>query len=172
MIELHPQAILDIMVRATVVYLALLAMFRLAGKRELGQMSVFDFVVILIIANAVQNAMIGSDTSLTGGLVAAGTLVIADRIVDRAGFRFAWLEHRLTGNPTLLVHNGQVIEDHLRREGITVDQVMMALREHGIETLPEARSAVLEVDGTISVIPGDQPMHRTRRRVRGRKPAG
>lgn len=172
MIELQPQALLQIMVRATVVYVALLVMFRLAGKRELGQMTVLDFVVILIISNAVQNAMIGTDTSLTGGLVAAATLIIVDRSVDWTGFRYRWFGGKLAGSPTLLVHDGRLIEQHLRREGITTEELMAALRAHGIDTLPAVRDAVLEVDGTISVIPADRPTHRTRRRVRGRKRAG
>lgn len=172
MIELEPRALFEIVVRAALVYVALMVMLRMAGKRELGQMSVFDLVVVLIIANAVQNAMVGSDTSLTGGLIAAATLILVNRLVNRVAFRISWIDRGLTGSPTLLVHDGQLVNDHLIQEGVTVEEVMMGLREHGIDSLDEVQSAILEVDGTISVIATDQPVHRTRRRVRGRKRAG
>lgn len=172
MIELDPATLLNIAVRSALVYVALSLMLRLAGKRELGQMSVFDFVVVLIIANAVQNAMVGSDTSLTGGLVAAVTVILANRFVSWADFRVGWIDRRLTGSPTLLVHNGQFVADHMRHEGITTDEVMMAVREHGIDSLEHVRSVVLEVDGTMSVIAASGPIHRPRRRIRGRRRPG
>jgi len=158
--------------RTIVVYLVLWALLRLAGKRELGQMSLFDLVVLLVISNAVQNAMVGPDTSLTAGLLAAATLVFVNWFVDRFGLRFPWLRERIIGSPTLLVHDGEIIPDHLRHEGLSTDEVLQALREHGVDELASVKSAVLEVDGTISVVPADAPSSRTRRRIRGRKPAG
>ncbi|MBI4495176.1 MAG: DUF421 domain-containing protein [Chloroflexi bacterium] len=135
-------------------------------------MTSFDLVVVLTISNAVQNAMVGEDTSLNGGLLAAITLLCVNWLVDRLGLRHAWFRHRLTGSPTLLVHEGLFLEDHLRREGIAKEEVMQALREHGVDDLRAVKLAVLEVDGTISVIPSDVKSSRTRRRIRGRKPAG
>jgi uncharacterized membrane protein YcaP (DUF421 family) len=172
LLNLNPPSLAVLVLRTVAVYLALLVLLRLAGKRELGQMTPFDLVVLLVISNAVQNAMVGPDTSLTGGLLAAATLVIVNWLVDRLGVRAAWLRQRLIGGPTLLVHEGAFVEDRLRREGITEEEVMQALREHGIDQLDKVKLAVLEVDGTISVVPTGVKTTRTRRRVRGRKPAG
>jgi uncharacterized membrane protein YcaP (DUF421 family) len=135
-------------------------------------MTTFDLVVVLVIANAVQNAMVGSNVSLTAGIVAAGTLLIVNTVVGRLGLRSTWLRERLRGEPALLVHDGALIREHLRREGVGEDEVMQALREHGVDDIRTVRTAVLEVDGTISVIPADAASSRTRRLIRGRKPAG
>lgn len=169
-IDLDPRALAEIVGRTLVVYAALLAGLRLAGKRELGQMSAFDLVVILVISNAVQNAMVGANTSLTGGLVAAGTLLAVNAVLVRTGLHSRWLRQRFLGSPTLLVHEGELIPGHLRHEGLESDEVMQALREHGIDDLRKVKSAVLEVDGTISVIPEAAPSTRTKHRIGGRKP--
>ena len=172
MLDLDPRDLLEIVLRTTAVYVFLLLILRLAGKRELGQLRVFDLVVVLVIANAVQNAMVGPDTSLTGGLVAAAVLVLLDRGTDRLALRTSRLGSLLAGTPTLLVYDGRVIDAHLRREGGGEDELLMALREHGVAAPEGVKLAVLEVDGTISVVPRDAPLQRGRRRVRGRKPAG
>ncbi len=170
LLNLDPTSLALVVVRTLVVYLALLVGLRLAGKRELGQMTPFDLAVLLVISNAVQNAMVGPDTSLSGGLLAAATLLVANWLVDRLGLRSVWLRERLIGNPTLLVHDGTYVATHLRTEGVTEAEVMQALREHGVDDLRTVKLAVLEVDGTISVIPTDARSSRTRRRIRGRKP--
>jgi uncharacterized membrane protein YcaP (DUF421 family) len=169
---LDPLSLGLIVLRTLSVYFALLIGLRIAGKREIGQMTAFDLIVLLIISNAVQNAMIGPDSSLNGGIIAAMTLLVVNHLLNRIGFQSRWLYRGLTGEPSLLVHDGRFIEDHLRREGITADEVMQALREHGVEDLKTVKNAVLEVDGTISVVPASAPSSRTRRRIRGRKPAG
>lgn len=135
-------------------------------------MTAFDLVVVLIIANAVQNAMVGTNASLTAGLVAAATLLVTNSVIDRLGLRYGWIRERLRGQPTLLVHEGVLIHEHLRHEGVAEDEVMQALREHGVEDLSTVKAAVLEVDGTISVISADVASSRTRRHLRGRRPAG
>lgn len=172
LLNLDPAALAVIALRTSVVYLVLLVGLRAAGKRELGQMTVFDLLVVLIVSNAVQNAMVGPDVSLTGGLVAALTLLVLNRLVGELGRRSAWFQRGIVGTPTLLVHDGTLIEPHLRREGLTVDEVMQALREHGVDDLRSVKLAVLEVDGTISVISANAATSRTRRRLRGRKPLG
>ncbi|HVX29723.1 MAG TPA: YetF domain-containing protein [Nitrolancea sp.] len=171
MINYDPLTLAEIVLRTSVVYIALLIGIRVAGKRELGQMSPFDLVVVLVIANAVQNAMVGSDTSLTGGLLAAFVLLLVNWIVGRLRLHIPWLERDLTGHATLLVNNGHFIESNLRREGVDEDEVYMAMREHGVDKIDQVEIAILEIDGTISIVP-KQPgvSHRTRRRVRGRKP--
>src|SRR5438067_2025902 len=113
-------------------------------------MTPFDLVVLLIISNAVQNAMIGPDTSLMGGVLAAITLLLLNWALDRLGLQATWLRSQLVGHPSLLVHEGRLIQAHLRAEGVTEDEVMQALREHGVDDLNDVRDAVLEVDGTIS----------------------
>jgi len=172
MINLHGDILGGVVVRTLVVYVALLFGLRIAGKRELGQMSPFDLVVVLLIANAVQNAMVGSDTSLTGGLVAAAALLAINWVVGRLRLRYGWFEREIRGSATLLVNDGHFIEPHLRREGIDPEDVYMAMREHGVEELSQVKAAILEVDGTISIVPGSSVVHRTRRRARGRKPTG
>ncbi|MGQ9675521.1 MAG: DUF421 domain-containing protein [Chloroflexota bacterium] len=171
-IGVSPEGLTIVVLRTLVVYLALLVGLRLAGKRELGQMTPFDLVVVLVISNAVQNAMVGPDTSLAAGLAAAFTLLLANWTLNRAGLKWSWLQRGVVGSPTLLISHGRFIGDHLRREGIEPDEVLMAMREHGIADVSDVETAVLEVDGTISIIPMGTVSHRTRRRLRGRKPVG
>jgi uncharacterized membrane protein YcaP (DUF421 family) len=133
------------------------------GKRELGQMNIYDLVLVIVLANAVQNAMVGDDNSLVGGIVSATTLLVLNRLFTWLLARSRRLEQKLVGDPLLIVRNGQLIEDHMHREGITREQVMAALREHGMQRLNEAAMCVLEVDGTISVVPKSADVMRSRR---------
>jgi uncharacterized membrane protein YcaP (DUF421 family) len=143
----------NIVLRVAVIYLVILIGLRLAGKRELGQMTVFDLVVLLLLANAVQNAMVGPDTSLAGGLLAAVVLLVMNAVVARLRLRWPGLRRIVEGSPTLLVLRGEVIADHLRREGLDQETLEAALREHGVAHLGEVEMAVLEIDGSISVVP-------------------
>jgi uncharacterized membrane protein YcaP (DUF421 family) len=166
-----PLSLVLIVARTLIVYFVLLVALRLSGKREIGQMTPFDLVVLLVISNAVQAAMVGPDISLNGGILAALSLLVINHLVNRLGLKSRVFEQRVAGQPSLLVSNGQLIEEHLQHEGVTADEVMQALREHGIDDLKSVKLAVLEVDGTISVVPLDAMITRTRRRIRGRKPA-
>src|SRR6266508_2674709 len=141
-VDLDPGSIGEVVLRTLAVYVALLLLLRLAGKRELGQMTTFDLVVVLIIANAVQNAMVGANTSLTAGLVAAATLLVVNSALDRLGLRYGWVRERLRGQPTLLIHEGTLVREHLVREGIDEDEVMQALREHGVDDVRAVKTAV------------------------------
>ncbi len=156
----------QIAVRTLAVYAAVLVGLRVMGKRQLGQMNVADLVVILLIANAVQNAMVGPDTSLIGGVAAAVTLLVVNFLLTRVLSRNPFAERLVEGSPTLLVKDGQVVVPNLRREGVTEDELEMAIREHGIESAGSVRVAYLEPDGTISAIPMDAKVMRGRRRVR------
>jgi uncharacterized membrane protein YcaP (DUF421 family) len=167
-----PLSLIEIVVRTLAVYVALLLGLRLAGKRELGQMTPFDLVVFLIVANAVQNAMVGADTSLNGGLLAAAVLIGVNYLVNRAGLRSKWFRQRLVGTSTILVNRGQYVQENLRREGVTEDDVLEAIREHGVNDVEGVRIAVLEVDGTISVVPTGSPVIRTKRRFGARAATG
>ena len=142
-------------VRTLVVYLALLIGLRLVGRRELGQMTPFDLVVILLIANALQNAMVGPDTSVTGGLASAFTLLAVNWILSQLRARIPWLRRVVEGEPILLVSEGKVIDEHLRRASIDRADLEQAVREHGVATISEVETATLEVDGTVSVISKD-----------------
>lgn len=143
----------DIALRTAVIYLVLLVGLRLAGKREIGQMTVFDLVVLLLLANAVQNAMVGPDTSLAGGILAAVVLLVMNVVIARLRMRWPRLRQLVEGSPTLLVLHGAAIADHLHREGIDQETLEAALREHGVKDLADVEMAVLEIDGSISVVP-------------------
>jgi len=167
--------LLNIAVRSTVIYFALLVGIRLTGRRSLGQLALFDLVLLLIIANAVQNAMVGPDTSLVGGLVAAGTLLFWHQVIDRVRRGSRGISKFIAGEGIMLINEGKVLEEHCRRAGITRDDLLQALREHGVGRPDDVRLAVLEPDGMISVIryddikPGARPHHRIKmvRRVSG-----
>jgi len=152
----------EIALRTAVVYVALLLLLRIAGKREIGQMTAFDVVVILTVANAVQNAMVGPDNSLVGGLVAAAVLVAINYGVAALGVRSRIFKSALRGHPTLLINGGQFVVTNLRREEIDPDDVFMAMREHGIDTIDQVKLAVLETDGSISIVPREVETIRTR----------
>jgi uncharacterized membrane protein YcaP (DUF421 family) len=155
-----------IVVRSALVYVAVFAGLRLAGKRELGQMTVFDLVVILLIANAVQNSMVGSDLSVQGGILAALVLLVLNRAVALLRLRSTRWGRMLEGTPTVLVEDGQLIEPSLRREGLERQEVEMVVREHGVDSLADVKMAVLETDGSISIVPMASPVVRTRKHVR------
>jgi uncharacterized membrane protein YcaP (DUF421 family) len=162
----HPGTpVLGIVLRTLAVYFVVLFGLRIFGKRQLGQMSIGDLVMILLIANAVQNAMVGPDTSLIGGLVAAMVLLVVNVLVVRALSRNSRAERFFEGTPTLLVKDGNYVEANLRHEGLARDEVDMAIREHGIGDASTVRVAYLEPDGTISVIPMDQKVLRGRKKV-------
>ncbi len=156
----------EIVLRSAVVYIALLVGLRLTGKRQIGQMAPFDLVVILLVANAVQNAMVGPDTSLLGGLISAGVLLGANVVVSHSRDRIPGLRRALEGQPAILVSDGKVIAKAVADEQIDMDELEQAIREHGIEKLEDVRMAVLEVDGTISIVPMGTETIRTHRRFR------
>ena len=159
----------EIVLRTAVVYVVVLGLLRIGGKRELGQMSPADLVVILIIANAVQNAMTGGDVSLIGGLVSAGTLVGLNLLLGRFGRDLPVLGRLVVEEPTLLLQDGEPIRKNMDSEHVDVADLEMAAREHGIADLTEVAAAVLEVDGSISVIPKKGGgYHKSRRRFKPR----
>jgi uncharacterized membrane protein YcaP (DUF421 family) len=154
-----PAEIGAIAFRTLVVYLFILAAFRLAGKREVGQLAPFDFALVLLIANSVQNAMVGPNTSLLGGLVAATVLLVVNFALGRIAVRNRRVERLLRGEARILVNRGHVYEASLRAEGLSHEDLLQALRENGCATPADCRLAVLEVDGHISVIPArTQPL--------------
>ena len=158
---------LVIAAKTTVVYVVLIAGLRLLGKRELGQMSLYDLVLVIILGNAVQNAMINSDNTLGGGLVAAAVLLILNWFLNQFIIHSRLAERFLVGGPVLIVHDGQPVRANMAREGITNEELDAALREHGIDDVSRVHLAVLEADGTISVVPLESTVLRSRRHYRG-----
>ena len=158
----------EIIVRTTVVYVVVLVGFRVSGKRQIGQMTPFDLVLILLIANAVQNAMVGPDSSLIGGLIAAAALLVLNLAVANYRERIPLLRTLVEGQPAVLISDGKLVEPAIRREGIDLLELEQAVREHGLDGLGEVKMAVLEVDGTISVVPRGAETVRTHRRFRQR----
>ena len=148
--------LLQIVLRTGVIYLLVLVGVRLSGKREVGQMTPFDLTLLLLLSNSVQNAMTGPDTSLLGGVIAAATLLILNYLVaDVAGLsrRFRKL---VEGEPSLLIHDGKIIESHMEKEHVSMDELHCSLREHGINSKDQVALAVLEVDGSISCLKYDE----------------
>ena len=148
--------LLQIVLRTGVIYLLVLIGVRLSGKREVGQMTPFDLTLLLLLSNSVQNAMTGPDTSLLGGVIAARTLLILNYLVaDVAGGnrRFRRADR---GRTDLLIHDGKIIEAHMAKERVSMDELHRALREHGINSCDQVALAVLEVDGSISCLKYDE----------------
>jgi len=164
----HPDTmgVIVIAAKTTIVYLFLVLGLRLLGKRELGQMTIYDMVLLIVLANSVQNSMVGQDNSLVGGLVAGSILLILNKLFNLAMIRSTKLRAVMVGEPRLILNHGHLIYSHMAKEGITKDQVMAALREHGLTSLAEAQIAVLEVDGSISVVPADTNVLHSRRHFR------
>ncbi|HZI22287.1 MAG TPA: YetF domain-containing protein [Gemmatimonadales bacterium] len=160
--------LLDVALRTSVVYFFVLIGLRLSGTRTLGQLTVFDFVLLLIISNAVQNAMVGPDTSLVGGLVAAGVLMAWHWVINVLRLRDRRIAKLIAGEGIMLLYHGKILDEHIHRAGITRDELLQALREHGVARADDVMFAVLEPDGTISVVryddmkPGERQHHRIR----------
>ena len=148
-----------------VVYAALLVALRVFGKREVGQFTIFDLVFVLLVANALQPAMTGPDYSLTGGLALIVSLVGANFIVGQLD-RVPAIHRLFTPAPSVVIKDGKYLKSTMDREGITEDEIEMAIREHGVEGAKDVKLAVLEADGSISVVSTDAKTPRRRRRVR------
>jgi uncharacterized membrane protein YcaP (DUF421 family) len=148
--------IVEIILRTVVIYLVVLVGVRLSGKREVGQMTPFDLVLLLLISNSVQNAMTGPDTSVLGGIAAAVTLLVMNYGVAEVSGINRRFRKVVEGQPSLLVHDGQIIAPHMAKEHVSMDELERALREHGINNYHDVALAVLEVDGSISCLKYDE----------------
>ena len=135
---------------------------RLFGKKELSQLNTADVILILLISNAVQNAMVGADTSLTGGLAAAAVLFVINFVLKKVMFRYDKFNVFMSGKPEILILNG-IVDDHvLKKVCITTNELLEAMREHGTEKIADVKLAMLEVDGNISIITGDKNLQQTK----------
>ncbi len=148
--------VVEKILRTVIVYVFLVVGLRLAGKRELAQLNPFDLVVLLVLSNAVQNAIIGNDNSVSGGLLGAVTLLVVNAIVVRFLYDRKKLDELIEGEQDVLIENGEIKMDHLRRELIRLPQLETAARKQGFESLDEVDRAVLEPGGTL-VFLGKKP---------------
>ncbi len=142
----------EFIVRAVVVYVFLLIALRLTGKRQVGQLSPFDLVLLLVLSNSVQNSMNGGDNSMVGGLVSATTLILLNFGISFVTFRSRKAETLIEGTPQVLVHNGKVNHKTMEKEKLTESELNSAMRHSGITKLEEVRFAVLENNGAITII--------------------
>jgi uncharacterized membrane protein YcaP (DUF421 family) len=141
-----------LVIRAVVVYIAVLFLLRMTGKRQIGQMGMAQFVALLLISNAVQNSMNGGDNSITGGLILAATLMILSYFFAIITYNSKDWENFVQGRPTLLIHHGLLLKENLRRELLSIRELRVLLRKQGIHDLNEIEEAVLESDGFISIV--------------------
>lgn len=146
----------EFVVRGVIVYVFLLILLRLTGRRQVGQLAPFDLVLLLVLSNAVQNSMNGGDNSLIGGLISAATLILLNYVIGFATFRNKRLEGLIEGRPQVLIHNGSLFEDVLTRAKLTHHELDAALRRAGCACVEDVHSAVLENNGSISVTPRAQ----------------
>jgi uncharacterized membrane protein YcaP (DUF421 family) len=141
----------ELIFRSLVIYFALLFLLRLTGKRQIGQFSPFDLILLLLVSEAVQNAIIASDDSLTAGLIAVATLIAANYLVGLATFKSKRLERVVEGRPQVLIHEGRIFEDVMREARMTRKELDTALRHEGFFELGKIKLAILETNGDISV---------------------
>ncbi|MBB2151494.1 DUF421 domain-containing protein [Pedobacter gandavensis] len=164
---------LDIILRSLAVYTFMLVAIRLTGKKELSQLNTTDVVLILLISNAVQNAMVGNNTSLAGGLVAAAVLFALNFALKKLMYKNKKFRDMLSEKPEILIHNGKLDFEKLARLDITDDELREAMREHGVEKFKEVKLAIFEVDGNISIITGSDTLKHTQyKRKRKQKALG
>ena len=149
---MHPGVpVIEKVIRTVVVYAFLLIGLRLAGKRELTQLNPFDLVVLLLLSNTVQNAIIGEDNSLAGGILGAAVLLALNGVLVRVLFRWGKLD-AIEGRPDLLIRNGRIIRKHLDRELITLAELESAARRQGLESLAHVKHCRLETGGALTFI--------------------
>jgi uncharacterized membrane protein YcaP (DUF421 family) len=147
-----------------IIYVFIIVAIRLFGKKELAQLSVIDLVFILLISNAVQNAMVLGDNTLVGGMIAAGTLFIVNYSLKYLQYRFPQFSKALQGDAIMLVYKGKVVESHMRLAKISYNELMEAIREHGVASVADVDLAILEVDGNISVLSHEFKKQSSKRR--------
>jgi uncharacterized membrane protein YcaP (DUF421 family) len=142
----------ELVLRVAIIYAAVFILLRMVGKKHVGELAPFDLVVLLLLSECVQNALIADDNSLTGGLVAAGALFGLNQIVGYVTWRAKPIERMLEGRPRFLVRHGRVLREELAREQITQSELLEALRRQGCFSIGKVRYAILENDGAISVL--------------------
>jgi uncharacterized membrane protein YcaP (DUF421 family) len=164
--------ILDIIIRSAAVYFFMMIALRLTGKKQLSQLNTTDVILILLISNAVQNAMVGNDTSLLGGVIAASVLFIINFTLRKLMYKYKKLGEFLQEKPEILIHDGNLDFKILSKLNITSDELREAMREHGVEYFKEVKLAMLEIDGNISIITGETNLRQTHHKRKLHKTLG
>ncbi len=152
---------LDIILRSISVYIFMIIALRIFGKKELSQLNPADIILILLISNSVQNAMVGANTSLLGGLAAASVLFVLNFILKKIMIKSKLLNKLIQDKPVILIHNGNLDFKTLSRLNITSDELREAMREHGVEHYKDVKLSMLEVDGSISIVTGEHNLKQT-----------
>lgn len=152
---------LDITLRTAAIYLFMVIALRVFGKKELSQLNTTDVILILLISNSVQNAMVGNNSSLYGGLIAATVLFSINFILKKLMFKYQKFNKLISEKPEVLIHNGNLEFKTLSRLNITSEELREAMREHGIEHFKDVKLSMLEIDGNISIITGDSNLRQT-----------
>jgi uncharacterized membrane protein YcaP (DUF421 family) len=160
---------LPIVYSSATIYLFIIIAVRLFGKKEFAQLSVSDLVFVLLISNAVQNAMVGPNTTLTGGIVAASTLFMVNYLFKYLVYRFPIFQSLVSGEPKMLIYKGMVNEENLRKARISVNELIETVREHGCKSIKEVDLAILETDGNISVLSNNYKNQSYQHRKHGKK---
>ena len=151
----------DIIIRSASVYFFMLIALRIFGKKELSQLNTADVILILLISNSVQNAMVGSNISLLGGLAAASVLFVINFVLKKLMYKSKWFSNLMQEKPEILIHDGNIDFKALSKLNITSDELHEAMREHGVEHFTQVKLAILEIDGNISIISGDKNLRQT-----------
>jgi uncharacterized membrane protein YcaP (DUF421 family) len=152
---------LDVIIRSAAVYLFMVIALRIFGKKELSQLNTADVILILLISNAVQNAMVGNNTTLLGGIAAATVLFTINFTLKKLMYRFKKFSDFMLEKPEILIHDGTLDFKILSKLNITSDELKEAMREHGVEYFADVKLAMLEIDGNISIIIGDKMLKQT-----------
>ena len=163
---------LDIIIRSVSVYLFMIIALRIFGKKELSQLNTADVILILLISNSVQNAMVGSNVSLLGGITAAVALFLINFLFKRIMQKSKFIKNLVQDKPEILIHNGKLEFKTLARLGISSDELQEAMREHGVEYYKDVKLAMLEIDGNISVISGNENLKQTHHKRKIHKTLG
>jgi len=165
---------LDIIIRSASVYFFMLIALRIFGKKELSQLNTSDVILILLISNSVQNAMVGNNTSLLGGLAAAIVLFIINYSLKKLMFKSKIFHDFMQEKPEILIHSGILDFEILSKLNISSEELQEAMREHGVEHFSDVKLAMLEIDGNISIISGEKNLRQThyRRLKRTKKAMG
>ena len=163
---------IDITLRSVAVYFFMIIALRIFGKKELSQLNTADVILILLISNSVQNAMVGADTSLYGGIIAAFSLFLINFIFKKVMLKSKFIKGLVQDKPEILIHNGKIEFKTLARLGITSEELEEAMREHGIEYYKDVKLAMFEIDGNISIISGNENLKQTHHKRKVHKSLG
>ena len=163
---------LDIVIRSVSVYFFMIIALRLFGKKQLSQLNTADVILILLISNSVQNAMVGNNTSLYGGIVAALALFVINFMFKKVMSKSNFIKNLVQDKPEILIHNGKLEIQTLAQIGITDDELKEAMREHGVEFYKDVKLAMFEIDGSISIISGDKDLKQTHHKRKIHKTLG